>query len=185
MPSAASNAFSSVSNLYKSARDEITKLNESRRLRNEQSKYWSEADKEKRERKAQQQKEDEIYRKEIEQKRKDEIKNRAIWKKEAYELERKEFEDRKRRHDEYFRKQFAEENMQNSLRNAALTETNRQYTRSLKGHRGGGSKSKEILGKIRRVYKVAGSRKEHIKYKGELIPVSDYKKLFKKQVKLK
>jgi hypothetical protein len=45
---------------------------------------------------------------------------------------------------------------------------------------GGGSKSKEILGKIRRVYKVAGSRKEHIKYKGELIPVSDYKKLFKK-----
>ena len=40
--------------------------------------------------------------------------------------------------------------------------------------------SKEILGKIRRVYKVAGSRKEHIKYKGELIPVSDYKKLFKK-----
>jgi hypothetical protein len=44
----------------------------------------------------------------------------------------------------------------------------------------GGSKSKEILGKIRRVYKVAGSRKEHVKYKGELIPVSDYKKLFKK-----
>ena len=40
--------------------------------------------------------------------------------------------------------------------------------------------SKEILGKIRRVYKVAGSRKEHVKYKGELIPVSDYKKLFKK-----
>ena len=44
---------------------------------------------------------------------------------------------------------------------------------------GGGSKSKEILGKIRRVYKVAGSRKEHIKYKGELIPVADYKKLMK------
>ena len=37
--------------------------------------------------------------------------------------------------------------------------------------------SKEILGKIRRIYKVAGSRKEHIKYKGELISVSDYKKL--------
>jgi hypothetical protein len=44
---------------------------------------------------------------------------------------------------------------------------------------GGGSKSKEILGKIRRVYKVAGSRKEHIKYKGNLIPVADYKKLMK------
>jgi hypothetical protein len=37
--------------------------------------------------------------------------------------------------------------------------------------------SKEILGKIRRIYKVAGSRKEHVKYKGQLIPVSDYKKL--------
>lgn len=40
--------------------------------------------------------------------------------------------------------------------------------------------SKEILGKIRRIYKVAGSCKEHVKYKGELIPVSEYKKLFKK-----
>jgi len=40
--------------------------------------------------------------------------------------------------------------------------------------------SKEILGKMRRIYKVAGSRKEHVKYKGELIPVSEYKKLFKK-----
>jgi hypothetical protein len=44
---------------------------------------------------------------------------------------------------------------------------------------GGGSKSKEILGKQRRIYKVAGSRKEHVKYKGQLIPVSDYKKLMK------
>lgn len=43
----------------------------------------------------------------------------------------------------------------------------------------GGSKSKEILGKQRRIYKVAGSRKEHVKYKGQLIPVSDYKKLMK------
>ena len=42
MSSAASNAFSSVSNMYKSARDEITKFNESRRLRNEKSKFWSE-----------------------------------------------------------------------------------------------------------------------------------------------
>jgi hypothetical protein len=41
------------------------------------------------------------------------------------------------------------------------------------------SQSKEILGKQRRVYKVAGSRKEHVKYKGQLIPVSDYKKLMK------
>jgi hypothetical protein len=45
--------------------------------------------------------------------------------------------------------------------------------------KGGSSQSKEILGKQRRIYKVAGSRKEHIKYKGQLIPVSDYKKLMK------
>jgi hypothetical protein len=45
--------------------------------------------------------------------------------------------------------------------------------------------SKEILGKIRRIYKVAGSRKEHIKYKGELISVSDYKNLVKKAKALK
>ncbi len=45
--------------------------------------------------------------------------------------------------------------------------------------------SKEILGKIRRVYKVAGSRKEHIKYKGELISVSDYKMLVSQAKALK
>ena len=45
--------------------------------------------------------------------------------------------------------------------------------------------SKEILGKIRRIYKVAGSRKEHIKYKGELISVSDYKKIVSQAKALK
>jgi hypothetical protein len=46
---------------------------------------------------------------------------------------------------------------------------------------GGNNKQyKEILGKRRRIYKIKGSRKEHVKYKGELIPVSDYKKLVKK-----
>jgi hypothetical protein len=38
---------------------------------------------------------------------------------------------------------------------------------------------KEILGKLRCIYKVPGSRKEHIKHKGELITVTDYKKLMK------
>ena len=36
---------------------------------------------------------------------------------------------------------------------------------------------KLILGKERCIYKVQGSKKEHIKYKGALIPVADYKKL--------
>jgi hypothetical protein len=43
----------------------------------------------------------------------------------------------------------------------------------------GGKKStkKVILGKERCIYKVQGSKKDHIKYKGALIPVADYKKL--------
>lgn len=39
---------------------------------------------------------------------------------------------------------------------------------------------KEICGKLRCIYKIPGSRKEHIKYKGRLIAVADYKKLMKK-----
>jgi hypothetical protein len=38
---------------------------------------------------------------------------------------------------------------------------------------------KEILGKLRCIYKIHGSRKEHVKYKGMLITVSDYKNLMK------
>jgi hypothetical protein len=43
----------------------------------------------------------------------------------------------------------------------------------------GGSKAslkKYINGKLRCIYKIAGSRKEYIKYKGHLVSVSDYKK---------
>jgi hypothetical protein len=39
---------------------------------------------------------------------------------------------------------------------------------------------KEINGKLRCIYTIAGSRKEHLKYKGRLITVADYKKLMKK-----
>ena len=49
---------------------------------------------------------------------------------------------------------------------------------------GGGRKApivkKEINGKLRCIYKITGSRKEHLKYKGCLITVADYKKLMKK-----
>ena len=41
------------------------------------------------------------------------------------------------------------------------------------------SLSKNILGKSKRIYKVDGSKKEHVKHKGNLITVSDYKKLMK------
>ena len=48
----------------------------------------------------------------------------------------------------------------------------------------GGKKSKkppkkEILGKIRKIYKIPGDRKEYVKHKGKLITVKDYKKLMK------
>ena len=41
------------------------------------------------------------------------------------------------------------------------------------------SVKKEICGKLRCIYKIPGSRKEHIKYKGILITVTEYKKLMK------
>jgi hypothetical protein len=55
-----------------------------------------------------------------------------------------------------------------------------------KASQNGGKKSskhvrKEILGKIRCVYKVPGSRKDYIKYKGKLIAVKKYKEIMKKR----
>ena len=40
-------------------------------------------------------------------------------------------------------------------------------------------KTKEVLGKLRRVYRIPNSKKEHIKHKGKLITVSEYKILMK------
>ena len=41
------------------------------------------------------------------------------------------------------------------------------------------SVKKEICGKLRCIYTIAGSRKEHVKYKGRLITVADYKRIHK------
>ena len=38
---------------------------------------------------------------------------------------------------------------------------------------------KIVCGKLRCIYKIPGSRKEHLKYKGRLITVADYKELMK------
>ena len=38
---------------------------------------------------------------------------------------------------------------------------------------------KMVCGKLRCIYKIHGSRKEHLKYKGRLITVAEYKRLMK------
>jgi hypothetical protein len=38
---------------------------------------------------------------------------------------------------------------------------------------------KVVCGKLRCIYKIHGSRKEHLKYKGQLITVAEYKKIMK------
>ena len=48
----------------------------------------------------------------------------------------------------------------------------------LGGHKAN-SEKKEICGRLRCIYKISGSRKEHVKHKGSLITVVDYKKLMK------
>ena len=59
-----------------------------------------------------------------------------------------------------------------------------------KNKRGGGMKNKKVkkceekkvvLGKERCIYKVSGSKKDYMKYKGEVVPVSDYVKSMKKK----
>ena len=56
-------------------------------------------------------------------------------------------------------------------------------TYMINGVKSGGRKAnpvkKEICGRLRCIYKISGSRKEHVKHKGSLITVADYKKLMK------
>ena len=57
-------------------------------------------------------------------------------------------------------------------------------------YQGSGKKSKklpkkEILGKMRCIYKIPGDRKEYLKHKGKLITVKEYKELMKAKPKKK
>jgi hypothetical protein len=62
--------------------------------------------------------------------------------------------------------------------NKKLIEIGRYSNRLIDGG-GKVSAKKEINGKLRCIYKIPGSRKEHIKYKGKLITVAEYKKIMK------
>ena len=54
------------------------------------------------------------------------------------------------------------------------------------GGKGGKKTSKkEVLGKMRYIYKIPGDRKEYVKYKGKLITIKDYKALIKQKAKKK
>ena len=67
--------------------------------------------------------------------------------------------------------------------NRKIMENNKDPKLIINKSSSGGSKAsvkKEICGKQRCIYKIPGSRKEHIKYMGRLIAVADYKKLMKK-----
>jgi hypothetical protein len=44
---------------------------------------------------------------------------------------------------------------------------------------------KEIFGKQMKIYKMPDSRKEYVKYKGELLHISDYKDLMKQKAMAK
>jgi len=69
--------------------------------------------------------------------------------------------------------------------NGTLVEVAKSSERSnpeliLSGGRKANPVKKEICGRLRCIYKISGSRKEHVKHKGSLITVADYKKLMKK-----
>ena len=57
------------------------------------------------------------------------------------------------------------------------------YKKSIQAQEGGKKSKKlpkkEILGKMRCIYKIPGDRKEYVKHKGKLITVKDYKELMK------
>lgn len=78
----------------------------------------------------------------------------------------------------------------------ALRESQKQFKEKLMVRvknllpQSGGKKSKklpkkEILGKMRCIYKIPGDRKEYLKHKGKLITVKEYKELMKAKLKKK
>ena len=81
--------------------------------------------------------------------------------------------------DELIKKYVKDTNDKRDLRNIIYT----FYKKSIQAQEGGKKSKKqpkkEILGKIRCIYKIPGDRKEYVKHKGKLITVKDYKELMK------
>ena len=81
----------------------------------------------------------------------------------------------------------AEEANRVALRNKAVYDSRKVKATE---NQGGGKKSKklpkkEILGKMRCIYKIPGDRKEYLKHKGKLITVKNYKELMRDKPKKK
>lgn len=81
--------------------------------------------------------------------------------------------------DELIKKYVEESEDKRDLRNIIYT----FYKKSIQAQEGGKKSKKlpkkEILGKMRCIYKIPGDRKEYVKHKGKLITVKDYKELMK------
>lgn len=81
--------------------------------------------------------------------------------------------------DELIKIYVKDTNDKRDLRNIIYT----FYKKSIQAQEGGKKSKKlpkkEILGKMRRIYKIPGDRKEYVKHKGKLITVKDYKELMK------
>jgi hypothetical protein len=102
----------------------------------------------------------------------------------VYNKEWKEYNDRINKHNEVtdvYREDFVDKNGYNPWANPRHANT----PQGIGGEKQSGSGNtkitktikKEILGKERCIYKKSGDRKEYVKHKGDLITVSEYKKI--------
>jgi hypothetical protein len=101
-----------------------------------------------------------------------------------------EFNNEKKQNPNLFLNDFLRQRYENKIIDAYNEYTNNNETvdnmslndfikinKSVGGNRKINKKS--ILGKERCIYAIQGDRKEYLRYKGDLIPVKDYKKLMK------
>ena len=75
------------------------------------------------------------------------------------------------------------DNINDTSRGGKFKKGKKKKTLTLPISRNKESQYKDVLGKRMKIYKKPDSRKEYVKYKGELHPISDYKNLMKQNKK--